>query len=159
MYIRYDIRNIKGTLQRELRGVKIGINRFLMMYSLAGKCPVPCSKRHHHERSINVISGFSTFLRHPNWLGQYTVQTVAADLRRGEHIPGGGRLDAVPCRAVPRGAWPGPAFCTTAVDLSCRSKSAASSKKTMGARTAFQSATLLTAPRLPCDIIHSWHNL
>ncbi len=27
---------------------------------------------------------------------------------------GGGR---VPCRATPRGAWPGAAFCTTAVNL------------------------------------------
>jgi hypothetical protein len=87
-----------------------------------------------------------------------TVQTVAADLRRGEHIPkmqnnigresqlhvlrqlrskDGGVLDAVPCRAVPRGARPGAAFCTTAVDLSCRSKSAASSKNTVVARTYF----------------------
>ncbi len=51
----------KGTVQRELRGVKIGINRSLMMYSLAGKCHLPCPKGHHHERSINVFSGFSTF--------------------------------------------------------------------------------------------------
>jgi hypothetical protein len=25
-----------------------------MIYSLAGKCPLPCPKGHHHERSINV---------------------------------------------------------------------------------------------------------
>ncbi len=29
----------------------------------------------------------------------------------------GGGLGAVPCRATPRGAWPGAAFCTTAVNL------------------------------------------
>ncbi len=57
---------LKGTVQRELRGVKIGINRFLMMYSLAGKCPLPCPKGHHHERRINVAA-LVLFLRHPNW--------------------------------------------------------------------------------------------
>jgi hypothetical protein len=78
-----------------------------------------------------------------------TVQTVAVDLRQGEHIPkmqnnigrksmlrvlrqrggkeGGGALAAMPCRAVqwrhvpcratPRGARPGAAFSTTAVNL------------------------------------------
>jgi hypothetical protein len=68
-----------------------------------------------------------------------TVRTVAADLRRGEHIPkmqnnigrksklrvlrqprskyrGGGCW--LPCRTMPRGARHGAAFCTTAVDLS-----------------------------------------
>ncbi len=69
---------------------------------------------------------------------------MAADLRRGEHIPkmqnnigrksllrvlrqlrskdgaGGGGVPyrAVPCRATPRGARPGAAFSTTAVNLS-----------------------------------------
>ncbi len=52
---------LAGTVQWELRGVKIGINRSLMMHSLAGKCPLPCPKGHLHERSINVFSGFSTF--------------------------------------------------------------------------------------------------
>jgi hypothetical protein len=33
----------------------------MMMYSLAGKCPLPCPNGHHHERKINVFSGFSTF--------------------------------------------------------------------------------------------------
>ncbi len=66
---------------------------------------------------------------------------MAADLRRGEHIPkmqnnigrksmlrvlrqlrskeGGalGAVRAVPCRATPRGARPGAAFSTTAVNL------------------------------------------
>jgi hypothetical protein len=74
----------------------------------------------------------------------YTVQTVAADLRRGEHIPkmqnnigrkstlrklrqlrskdggeggeGGGCW--IPCRAGPRGARPIAGFCTTALNLS-----------------------------------------
>jgi hypothetical protein len=69
MYSPIKQRLVKGTVQRELRGVKIGINRFTMMYSPAGTCPLPCPKGHHHERSINVISGFSTFLRYPNWLG------------------------------------------------------------------------------------------
>ncbi len=49
----------KGTVQRELRGVKIG--RSIMMSSLAGKCSLPCPKGHHHERNINVFSGCSTF--------------------------------------------------------------------------------------------------
>jgi hypothetical protein len=65
-----SISTIKGTVQWELRWVKIGINRFIMMYSLASKFPLPCPKGHHHERSINVFSGFSTFWRHPNLLGQ-----------------------------------------------------------------------------------------
>jgi hypothetical protein len=70
----------------------------------------------------------------------YTVQTVAADLSRGEHIPkmqnnigrksklrvlrqprskyrGGGVLYAVPCHAALRSARPGAGFCTTALDL------------------------------------------
>jgi hypothetical protein len=54
-------KKLKGTVQRELRGVKIGINRFFMMYSLAVNCLLPCPKGHHHERSINVLSGCSTF--------------------------------------------------------------------------------------------------
>jgi hypothetical protein len=53
--------NLTGSVQWELRRVKIGINRSLMMHSLASKCPLPCAKGHHHERSINVFSGFSTF--------------------------------------------------------------------------------------------------
>jgi hypothetical protein len=83
---------------------------------------------------------------HQNQTGMvtnYTVRTVAADLRRGEHIPkmqnnigrksmlrvlrqlrskdggGGGWVPyrAVPCRSTPRGARPGAAFSTTAVNL------------------------------------------
>jgi hypothetical protein len=46
---------LKGTVQRELRGVKIVINRSITMSSFAGKCPLPCPKGHHHERSINVF--------------------------------------------------------------------------------------------------------
>jgi hypothetical protein len=44
---------LKGTVQWELRGVKIGINRSItcMMYSLAGKCPLPCPKGQKHKRS------------------------------------------------------------------------------------------------------------
>jgi hypothetical protein len=76
--------------------------------------------------------------------GFHTVQTVAADLRQGEHIPkmqnnigcksmlpvlhqlrskdrGGGAgcvlCRAMPCRATPRGSRPGAAFSTTAVNL------------------------------------------
>ena len=62
--------NIKGTVQWKLRWVKIGINRSIMMSSLAGKFPLLCPKGHHHERSINVLSGITTFLRHPDLLGQ-----------------------------------------------------------------------------------------
>jgi hypothetical protein len=51
----------KGTVQREPRWVKIGINRSIMMSSLAGKCPLLCPKGHHHERNINVLSGCNTF--------------------------------------------------------------------------------------------------
>ncbi len=40
-----------------IKGVKIGINRSIMMSSLAGKCSLPCPQGHHHERSINVFSG------------------------------------------------------------------------------------------------------
>ncbi len=58
---------LKGTVQWELRGVKIGISRSIIMSSLAGKCPLPCPKGHHHERStfsaaVTVKSGnFVTF--------------------------------------------------------------------------------------------------
>jgi hypothetical protein len=65
---------LKGTVQWKLRGVKIGISRSIMMYSLAGKCPLPCPNGHRHESIINVSSSFSTFLRHPNLLGQKTQQ-------------------------------------------------------------------------------------
>jgi hypothetical protein len=51
----------KATVQWELRGVKIGINRSIMMYTLASKCLLPCPKGHHHDWSINVFSGFGTF--------------------------------------------------------------------------------------------------
>jgi hypothetical protein len=43
----------KGTVQRELRGVKIGINRTARINCIAGKCHLPCPKGHHHERSLN----------------------------------------------------------------------------------------------------------
>ncbi len=52
---------IKGTVQPELRWVKIGINRTAMKICIAGKCRLSCPKGHHHERSINILSGCSTF--------------------------------------------------------------------------------------------------
>ncbi len=52
---------IKGTVQWELRWDKIVINRSILMYSFAGKCPLPCPNGHHHERSINVFSVCGTF--------------------------------------------------------------------------------------------------
>jgi hypothetical protein len=61
---------IKGTVQRELRWVKIGINRTARINCIAGKCHFPCPKGHHHESIINVPGGCSTFWRHPNRLGQ-----------------------------------------------------------------------------------------
>ncbi len=45
---------LKGTVQWELRWVKIGINRSIMIYSFAGKCHLPCPKGHHHESFKNV---------------------------------------------------------------------------------------------------------
>jgi hypothetical protein len=51
----------KGTVQRELRWVKIGINRTVRINCIAGKCHLPCPKGHHHERSINVLDGCNTF--------------------------------------------------------------------------------------------------
>ncbi len=51
----------KGTVQRELRWVKIGINRTAMKICIDGKCSLSCSKGHHHERSINILGGCSTF--------------------------------------------------------------------------------------------------
>ncbi len=51
----------KGTVQRELRWVKIGINLTAMKICIAGKCCLPCPKGHHHERSINILCGCSTF--------------------------------------------------------------------------------------------------
>jgi len=52
---------LKGTVQWELRWVKIGINRSIMIYSFAGKCHLPCPKGHHHESFINFVSGIITF--------------------------------------------------------------------------------------------------
>jgi hypothetical protein len=52
---------IKGTVQWELRWVKIGISQSILMYSFAGNCPLQCPNGHHHERSIYVFSVCSTF--------------------------------------------------------------------------------------------------
>jgi hypothetical protein len=93
---------------------------FLQSYGLAPRPPP----------SSCPVSKLSLFL---------TVRTVAVDLRRGEHIPkmqnnkgrksmlrvlrqlrskdGGAGCRAVPGRATPRGARPGAAFSTTAVNL------------------------------------------
>ncbi len=46
---------IKGTVQGELRWVKIGINRTALKICIAGKCRLPCPKGHHHERRINIL--------------------------------------------------------------------------------------------------------
>ncbi len=51
----------KGTVQRELRWFKIGINRTAMKICIADKCRLPCPKRHHHERSISILGDCSTF--------------------------------------------------------------------------------------------------
>jgi hypothetical protein len=53
--------SFKGTVQPELRWVKIGINRTAMKICIAGKCRLSCPKGHHHERSINILGGCSTF--------------------------------------------------------------------------------------------------
>ncbi len=60
----------KGTVQWELRWVKIGINRTARINCIVGKGPLPCPHGHHHERKINVLSGFITFWRHPNQSGR-----------------------------------------------------------------------------------------
>jgi hypothetical protein len=57
----YVYSRFKGTVQPELRGVKIGINRTAMKICVAGKCRLSCPKGHHHERSINILGGSSTF--------------------------------------------------------------------------------------------------
>jgi hypothetical protein len=95
----------------------------------------------------------------------HTVQTVAADLRQGEHIPkmqndighksklrvlrqrggkegGGAGCHVVPCRAVtsravPGHAAPGVAFCTTAVNLRPIEFGSGIAKNTRWARTTF----------------------
>jgi hypothetical protein len=54
-------RSLKGTVQRELRWVKIGINGTARINCIAGKCHFPCPKGHHHESIINVPGGCSTF--------------------------------------------------------------------------------------------------
>ncbi len=77
MQLHIDCLPIQGTIQLELRGVKIGIKRSIMMYSLAGKCPLPCPKGHHYERSINVFRGFSTFWRHPIGSQKQTLPLVS----------------------------------------------------------------------------------
>jgi hypothetical protein len=52
---------LKGTVQRELRWVKICINRTGRINCIADKCNFPCPKGHHHESIINVPGGCSTF--------------------------------------------------------------------------------------------------
>ncbi len=52
---------VKGTVQRVLRWVKIGINRTARINCIAGKCNFPCPNGHHHESIINVLGGCSTF--------------------------------------------------------------------------------------------------
>ncbi len=56
-----DSKDVKGTVQPELRLVKVGINRTAMKIRIAGKCRLSCPKGHHHERSINILGGCSTF--------------------------------------------------------------------------------------------------
>ncbi len=75
----------KGTVQRELRWVKIGINRTARINCIADKCHFPCPKGHHHESIINVLGGCSTFWRHPNRLGQYTQQRRTNSVTASEH--------------------------------------------------------------------------
>ncbi len=53
---------VHRTVQRELRWVKIGINRTARINCIAGKCNFQCPKGHHHESIINVLGGCSTFL-------------------------------------------------------------------------------------------------
>jgi hypothetical protein len=43
---------LKGTVQRELRWVKIGINRTARKHCIAGKCHLPRPKGHHHKQTI-----------------------------------------------------------------------------------------------------------
>jgi hypothetical protein len=52
---------LKGTVQPELRWVKIGINRAVRINCIAGTCHLRCPKGHHHERSINLHGDCSTF--------------------------------------------------------------------------------------------------
>jgi hypothetical protein len=108
----YDIKN---TVQRELRGVKIGINRTERINCIAGKCHLPCPNGHHHESFINVFSGFSTFCHHPNWLGQKTLQrrtnSVTASALQGvaaQHL------------CIPKCAVKTPAVISDAVAAQCR---------------------------------------
>jgi hypothetical protein len=60
---------LKGTVQWQLRGVKISFNQSILMNSLVGKCPSPCPNGHHQERSINIFSICSTLWHCPNRLG------------------------------------------------------------------------------------------
>ncbi len=49
--------------------VETGINRSILMNYLAGKCPIQGPNGHHHEKSKNVFSFFSTFCHCPKLLG------------------------------------------------------------------------------------------
>jgi hypothetical protein len=58
LHSRFQLKyRLKGTVQRELRWVKIGINRTARINCIAGKCHFPCPKGHHHESIINVLGG------------------------------------------------------------------------------------------------------
>ncbi len=91
---------------------------------------------------------------------QYTVRTVAADLRRGEHIPkmqnNIGRKSMLRVLATPRGARPGAAFSTSAVNLRQiefgEFGSGSANNTRMGSiqvSSGLYSVTLPTAPHLP----------
>jgi hypothetical protein len=51
-----------------------------MMYSLAGKCPLPCTNGHHHERNIHVsvalvlIGLVSNISQRPNMFVDFLLQ-------------------------------------------------------------------------------------
>ena len=67
-----QVQKVKGTVQREPRGVKIGTNRTARINCIAGKCHLPCPKGHHHERSFNVIAAVVLFDAIPTgWVSKH----------------------------------------------------------------------------------------
>ncbi len=67
----------KGTVQRELRWVEIGINRTARINCIAGKCHLPCPKGHHHESSLNVIGACILFNAIPTaWISNISQRHV-----------------------------------------------------------------------------------
>jgi hypothetical protein len=79
---------LKGTVQWQLRWVKIGINRSNMTSCLADKCSLPCPNGHHHARSINFSASLVHFNTIPTgWVSKhYNVGLILLNSRNSDAV-------------------------------------------------------------------------